>query len=147
MPALLERVRWDRIKVAQAAGTSDVTSDTVDLDADNGYRGVQFMVALGAIVSGAVTSVKVQESSDDSAWSDLAGTSITVADTDDDKIVVTDIYKPNKRYIRCIVDRGTQNATVDGVFALLYENNLEAVAQPSDVVGAEVHVSPAAGTA
>lgn len=147
MPALLERTRWDRVSAGVVAGTSDVTSATVDMAVDNGYRGVQFCVPFGVITSGAVTTVKVQESADDSNWADLAGTSITVADTDDDKMVLIDIYRPGKRYIRCIVDRGTQNAVVDGIFALLYENNMEPVSQSADVVGGEVHVSPAAGTA
>lgn len=144
---LLNQVRFDRVKTAQSAATTDVTSDSVDMASDNGYRGVTFLVHFGAIVSGAATSVKLQGSDDDSTFSDLTGTSVTVADTDDDKMTVIDLYRPVHRYVRCIVDRGTQNATVDAITAIMYENNLEAVSQSTDVQGSELHVSPAAGTA
>lgn len=147
MPAILESGRWDRISNAEAAATTDINSASVDMAADNGYEGVEFMVAFGTITSGAVTSVKVQGSTDDSSFSDLTGTSATVADTDDNKIVVVEIYKPTYRYLRVVVDRGTQNAVVDGIFARLHSNRLEAVSQSSDVISSEIHLSPAAGTA
>lgn len=137
-----------RIMNAVAAGTSDQTSSAVDTQ---GYEGVKFYTAFGAITSGAVTSVKVQQSSDDGsadAYADLAGTSISVADDDDNQVVVHDIYRPRERYLKVVVDRGTQNAVIDGIVAVLYGARKEPTTDDSTtVVGRETHTSPAEGTA
>ena len=148
MSALLEQVRIDRIKVSQAAGTSDITSDAVDMSVDGGYRGCLFNVHFGDATSGHVTKIKVQGSSDDSSYSDLTGTlSTALGDTSGDKLLVVDIYRPAHRYLKLVVDRGTQNVEIDTIEAILYENNTEKTAQSSDVDSSEIHISPAAGTA
>lgn len=130
---------------AGAAGTADVTSDTIDTQ---GYQGIMFIVPMGAIVSGAVTSIKVQQgtASNMSDAADLAGSAQTIADTADDTTFYTDIYRPTERYVRLIVDRGTQNATVGGIIALLYEPRVAPVTHGT-TVGGETAVSPAEGTA
>ena len=69
-----------RVMDAVAAGTSDQNSTAVDM---TGFESVQFIAMFGAIVSAAVTSVKLATSSDNSAWNDLLGTAITIADDDD----------------------------------------------------------------
>lgn len=130
-----------------AAGTTDVNSDVVDTA---NFDGCLFITAFGAIVAGAVTSVKIQQgaASNMSDAADLAGTAIAVADDDDNQIVIHDIYRPRERYLRATVDRGTQNATVDGQIAILYGPRVQPVTQDSTlVVSTEVHASPAEGTA
>ena len=137
-----------RVMNGVVAGTSDQTSSAIDT---KGFDGVKIYTAFGAITSGAVTSVKVQQSSDDGsadAYADLAGTSITVADDDDNQMTVHDIYRPRERYLKVVVDRGTQNAVIDGIIAVLYG----AIKEPTTsdtvtVVARETHVSPAEGTA
>lgn len=134
-----------RVMNAVAAGTTDSNGSTVDM---RGYGACQFIVAFGAITSGAVTSVKAQTSSDDSNWDDLEGTSITVADDDDNQVVVLDINNPRERYLRVVVDRGTQNAVIDSAVALQYNAIFEPVTHDATtVVGAEYHHAPAEGTA
>jgi hypothetical protein len=95
--------------------------------------------------------IKAQQSSDNGVadgWSDLEGTAVAVADDDDNQIVGLDIYKPLKRYVRCVVDRGTQNAVVDGVIAIQYGARALPTTQDATTVGAvELHVSPDEGTA
>jgi hypothetical protein len=50
---------------------------------------------------------------------DLAGSLHTaLADTDGNKCLVTDVFRPQKRYVRAVVTRGTANAVIDGVIAL-----------------------------
>lgn len=147
MNGLLHKIKADRVKVNQAAGTSDVNSDSVDM---SGFRGVMFVVTFGTITASAVTSVKGQQSSDDGSsdtFADLTGTSISVADSDDDKVVLLDIYRPNERYLRCVVDRGTANAEIDSITAFLYDPVNEPTTQTSDVARSELHVSPVEGTA
>lgn len=111
---------------AGAAGATDITSTAVDMA---GYDGCLFIVPFGAIVSGATTSIKLQQSSDDAAdddYTDLAGTGQTVADTDDNTTFLIDVRRPEKRYLKLIVSRAAQNATVGGVVAIPYGKNSRA---------------------
>lgn len=137
-----------RVMNAVAAGTTDQTSSAIDTQ---GFEGVKIYTAFGTITSGAVTSVKVQQSSDDAAadaYADLAGTSITVADDDDNQVVVHDIYRPQERYLKVVIDRGTQNAVIDGIIAVLYgADKMPTTDDSSTVVSRETHSSPAEGTA
>ena len=137
-------VKFTRVLDAVAAGTSDQNSSSVDMKS---FDAVTFVVGFGAITASAVTSIKLQGSADASAWSDLAGTAITVADTDDDKIVLAEINQPQHRYVRCVVDRGTQNAVIDFAVALQSKANKAPVTQSSSVLGSEFAQAPAAGTA
>ena len=134
-----------RVMDSVAAGTSDQTSTSVDM---KGFGNCQFVALFGTITAAAVTSVKVQTSSDDSSFNDLLGSAVTVADDDDDQAVVIDIGHPRERYLRCVIDRGTQNAVIDGVLAMQYEASNEPVSHDSStVVGSEFHHAPAEGTA
>lgn len=128
---------------AGAAGTTDINATSVDMA---NFEEVTFIVPFGAIVSGAVTSIKAQGSSDNSSFSDLEGSAQTIADTDDDKTFYVTINKPVHRYVRLVVDRGTQNATVGGIVAVQCMPRTVPVTHGTNVSG-ESHVSPAAGTA
>lgn len=128
---------------AGAAGTTAVNGAAVDL---SGVEEIMVIVPFGAIVSGAVTSIKWQEGSTSSPTTDVAGTSITVADTDDDTTKILRIVKPQNRYGRVVVSRATQNATVG---AILYVMTGSRTLPPTDgaTTAGETHISPAAGTA
>lgn len=134
-----------RINNAAAAATSDLNTSSVDMA---NFEGVKFYVVMGTVVSGAATSAKVGTSSDDSTFNDLLGSSQTIADDDDNQVVVIDIYRPLERYLRVTVLRATQNSTVDGVIAVQYGPRVLPTSDDSTtVVGREVHVSPIEGTA
>ncbi len=137
-------VKFTRVLDAVAAGTSDQDSSSVDMKS---FDAVTFAVGFGAITASAVTSVKLQGSDDDSSFSDLKGTAISVADSDDNKIVLAEINQPQERYVRCVVDRGTQNAVIDFAVAMQSKSNKAPVTQSSTVLGSEFHQAPAAGTA
>ena len=78
----------------------------------------------------------------------MLGTSVSVADSDDNQVVVLDIAQPLERYLRITIDRGTANAVIDGVFALQYLANSEPVTHDAtSVVDSEFHLAPAEGTA
>lgn len=143
---LAHNVSVSRPMTAQAAGTSTVNGAVVDMQ---GWDGVLFVALVGAIVSGAVTSLKAQQgaASDASDAADLAGTAVAIPDTGDDKVAVLDIYRPQERYVRPVVVRGTQNATVDGVIAIRYKGRKAPSALDATVIAAEMHQSPAEGTA
>ena len=144
---LSKNTKLTRVSNAVAAGTTDVESAVIDMQ---NFEGVQFVVAFGTITAGAVTSIKVQQGaqSDLSDAADLAGTGVAVADDDDNKIFYLDVYRPRERYVRLVVDRGTQNAVVDGIFAQQYSPRKKPTTHDTTTVGGgETHASPAEGTA
>jgi hypothetical protein len=146
---LSKQVKISRHANAAAAATTDVEpSSGVDMQ---GFEGVLFLVPFGAITGSAVTSIKAQQSDDNGVadgWSDIADSGVDVADDDDNQIAYVDVYKPLKRYVRCVVDRGTQNAVVDGIVALQYEPRAKPVTHDATtVVGGALVVSPDEGTA
>lgn len=146
---LTNEVKTILAKTTVAAGATDIT-DATAIDTQ-GFEGVRFIFSFGAITSGAATSVAaagLATSSPTPGTDDLAGTKITVADTDDDKIVILDIHKPAQRYIRPFVKRATQNAVLNSIVAELYgAPDKSPVAKDTSVASQELHVSPAVGTA
>ena len=133
-----------RVSNAVAAGTSDINSSSVDMQ---DFEACAFVVAFGAITATAVTSIHVETSSDNSTWNDVTGTSVTVADDDDNQLFYLDIVRPLEQYLRCVVDRGTANAVVDGIIAIQYGNRVGAVTHDATTVGGgEIHLSPSEGT-
>ncbi len=143
------RIKPDGSGFTVVAGTSTpLNSDIVDIA---GYEGVRFIMGFGAIVSGAVTSVKVQQGaiSSLSDAADLASSSVTIADTDDNKVCIIDVYRPNKRYLRLVTARATQNATLDFLAIEKYGPRKAPVTQDTTLVaaGIKILISPAEGTA
>lgn len=140
------RLKVDGTNYTGAAGTTDLTSEAVDTA---GFEGCRFIVGLGAITASAVTSVKVQQcDTSGGTYADLEGSSVTIADDDDNQIAIIDIFRPRERYLKFVTDRGTANAVVDFLLADLYSPRVGAVTQDTTtVVSTEVHVSPAEGTA
>ena len=138
-------VKITRLMNAVAAGTSDQLSSALDMQ---GFDGVMFLTSFGTITAGAVTSVEVHQcDTSGGSYAALAGSSIAVADDDDNQVVVHDIYRPRERYLKVNIDRGTQYAVIDGVVAIQYGARLQPATNDSaTVVSREVHASPAEGT-
>ncbi len=130
-----------------AAGQTTLTSEGIDT---RDFESCLVRVAFGAIVGGAATSIKLQQSDDDGStdgYSDIAGTAQTVADTDDNKIFQIDVHKPGKRWLTLIVLRATQDSTVDFIEAIAYNPLNAAPAAHATVGGTETFNTPAEGTA
>lgn len=128
---------------AGAAAQTAVNGAAQDL---SGVEEIMVVVPFGPITSGAVTSIKWQEGSTSSPTTDVAGTNITVADTDDNTTKILRIVKPRNRYGRVVVTRGTQDATVGAIFYVMTGSR---TLPPTDgaTTAQETHISPAAGTA
>ena len=107
------------------------------------------MPPLGTLASGAVTGMKAQQGNQAnlSDAADLAGTAVSIADAEDNELLVLDIYRPGERYVRAVVTRGTADATIDGVIAIQYGPRVLPVTQDATVAAIATHVSPAEGTA
>lgn len=138
-------VKITRVSNAEAAATTDIETTVVDMA---GFEGITWVVGFGTITGSAVTSIKAQQGaeSDLSDAADLEGTGVTVADDDDNQTKYLEVKHVQERYCRLVVDRGTQNAVVDGVWAFQYGPRKKPITQPTAVEG-EAHVAPAEGTA
>ena len=126
-----------------ASATSDVTSGIVDTA---GYEGAVIFTSLGT--ANATNTMKVQQNTANqtTGMADLTGTSITSGSSDEDLIV--NIHQPLERYLQVVVARGVATAVGD-IWCVLYgakESKLTANSVSGTQI-AELHVSPAEGTA
>ena len=130
---------------AGVAGAAAINGSTLDM---SGFEGVLVIVRFGAITSGAVTSIKMQQGAESnlSDAADLLGTGQTVADDDDDETFYIDLYRPVERYVRVVVSRATQNAVVASAEYVQYGAAKAPTSHGAGVSG-ETHVGVAEGTA
>jgi len=135
-----------RVVNAQAAGTTAVNGSAVDTQ---GFESCRFVALLGTLTATQVTSIKIQGSDDGSTnWVDMTGTLVgPAADGDGNKILISEIYKPSKRYVRCAVNRATANAVIDGVIAELFVPYRAPVTADTTVSAQEVNDNVFPGTA
>ena len=131
---------------AGVAATTAIKGSAIDM---SDYETCLFVVPFGTITAGAITSIKVQESVDttDGNFVDLAGTSVTVADSADNTTFYVEVTKPLKRYLRIYVSRGTQNAVVGATIAIQGCGRVKPSVQDTTISGGELWVSPSEGTA
>lgn len=132
------------VKVADhsAAATTDVTSSIVDTA---GYQGVVFFTSFGT--ANATNTIKVQQNTANqtTGMSDLEGTSVTSGSSDED--VIVEVHKPVERYLQVVAARGS-SSTLESVWACLYNGDASVATNTvSGTQKAELHVSPAEGTA
>lgn len=127
------------ITVTNGAAAATAINGAI-LDMAN-FKAVLFLLQFGAIVTAAVTSFKVSQSdnSDMSSSEDITGSNQTVADSDDEKTFYCDVI-PTKRYVRLIVSRATQNATVSAI-AIKYGSASNPIAQATPVLGETIGVA------
>lgn len=129
---LTSSVKTVRVMNAVAAGTTVQNSTGVDM---TGYEAVRFVALLGALTATQVTNLGIQESDDNATWgATIAATqTANAADADGNKLLITDLFRPTKRYVRAVVSRGTANAVIDGVLAELYRAANAAVSADATV--------------
>jgi hypothetical protein len=58
-----------------------------------------------------------------------------------------DVYRPVEQYLKLVVDRATQNATVSSIIAIKYNAGSRPTTQGAGVTGGETFNWPAEGTA
>lgn len=116
MPNILPAEKTTRVINATAAGTTAVNGTGVDMQ---DFESVKFEVSIGTLSATQVTSLKAQGSSDNSTWADITGAATAaMADGDSNKMLILEVYRPQQRYVRCVVNRGTANAVVDSGVAV-----------------------------
>jgi hypothetical protein len=140
---LLNNAKILAVGAAAAAGTSDVTGAAVDTA---GYQGVVFFTRFGT--AAANNTLKVQQDTvvGMGGAADLVGS--LVGGGASDELIIVEVHKPREQFVRAVALRGT-STTCDGIYAILYGANEPQLANNSlsGTQKAELHVSPAEGTA
>ncbi|MCW5777452.1 MAG: hypothetical protein KIS87_13530 [Phycisphaeraceae bacterium] len=145
---LLSLVSAQRCLNAVAAGTTVQNGTGVNLA---GFDGVLFVLGVGALTANQVTALKAQQSSDNAsadAYDDLEGTLVgPLLDADGNKLLILDVYRPEKQWVRPVVNRATANAVIDFVLAIPYCSRGVPTSYGSTVAATKAVVTPAEGTA
>lgn len=139
------KTKVTRCKNAVSAGSAPVADATV-IDS-RGFHSTEFLFLVGTIVSGAVTTAQVWGSEDVGGSPDdfelLAGATVSIADDEDNGVARIEVRTPTKRYLRPVLLRSTQNATLDGIVCIQHGPESSPVTDGATVVGAATVVKPA----
>lgn len=130
-----------------AAGVTTITPSGLDC---SGCDHVRFVVQWGAITATGVQSAEIHQSSDDGAvdtYTAIAGTNVSVADDDDNKLTVIDIINPREAWLKCVINRATANSEVNGIIAIQDMGAAPSTMIAGDVQGYEKHIYAAEGAA
>lgn len=126
---------------ATAAGQTAINGTSFDMLASFGgpFDCILFIAALGALTASQQTILKAQGSVDNATWTGTGGDLLAShqgppPDGDGNKLLVLDIFRPQFRYVRPVVSRGTANAAVDAVIGIAYNaHSLPITSQPATV--------------
>lgn len=108
---------------ATVAGSSNINGAGYDLVGSFGgpFDGMQFICSMGTLNATQTTSIKMQGSADNSTWTDIATSQQGPAnDGDSNKLLITEAYRIQYRYVRPVVVRGTANAVIDSVVGIAF---------------------------
>jgi hypothetical protein len=142
-PTIFTGYLSDNIKVtvdnATAAGTSAIDSTSIDM---TGFDGVLFIVKLGTAAANNTAKAQEDTVTGFGTVQDLAG-SLTAAGVTN-KVLMIDIERPTKQWVRVEVARGT-STTIDSILAIQYKARSLPITQLLTTIK-QLH-EPAEGTA
>lgn len=133
--------------LSYASGTATRNSTAINMA---GFEWVMFVVQFATIAASAVTSVKLQQSSDNGSaddFSDVENSAITVANDDDNQLFVAAQVRPGKQYVRCVVVKDGTNAAAESAVAIQGGGGGPNLASVTDALTLELAASPSEGTA
>ncbi|HEV7293490.1 MAG TPA: hypothetical protein VGN79_14340 [Devosia sp.] len=131
---LLNNVEFVVAEAPASAAQTEIVTDVIDM---SGFHGVTFVAYLGDVTSGSVLGFVVDHSEDGvTGWDDLEGPLAHTADADDadGKMLVLDVVRPERRYLRARLTRNTQSAAINGIFAVKYGPSQAPVTQGASVL-------------
>ena len=141
--SLLKCSKVDKVLVATVAGTADtLNGDILDLANDDS---VLLIAILGDVTTTAVLTLKAYcgdaPALGDGAYKTATATVTADATSADNKLLVLDVIKPGKRYVRADLVRATANAVIDGIIAIRYNARNIPTTQPADVVDSDIQIN------
>lgn len=139
---LLPNCKIVRVKNAVAAGTTDQDTDVIDMTANERFNAVMFVALLGDVTATSVLSIGVYQNTASSTSSPtptlLAASKTTdftagAADADN-KLLVSEVIRFDPSlgtFLFARLKRGTANAVIDGIIAVLFDASQYPVAAHS----------------
>lgn len=129
-----------------AAGFGDtLNGDIIDLLSGGSFDSVCFIAKMGDVAATAVATLKAYAGNEaalgDGAYKTATATVTADATSADNKLLVLDVVKPGKRYIRPDFVRATANIAVESIIAIKYNARSMPVTQGSDVVHSNISVN------
>lgn len=133
---LTDQTKTILVELSATAGTSELTSDVVDM---SGFRGARAIGMLGDVTSGSVLTLNFKSNSANSTSSptpvtETSATFTAGASDADGKTLICDVSKPTGRYVFATLTRETQNAVVVGILIELYDPYVLPVTADSNVI-------------
>jgi hypothetical protein len=107
-----------------AAGTTKRTSSILDM---SGWEGVVFVAGLGTLLENGTLDVFVEQNTANqtSGMARLATTTAYTATAADallsQSCIVVDVFRPQERYLQCIITPAAANAVILGIVAIKYK--------------------------
>lgn len=142
----LQNHQIDQVDGYVAAGVAPQSSDILDM---SGWDGVVFVAGFGTLIEAGTLDVYVEQNTANSA-SGMARLATTTAHTVTaanalltQSCIVVDVYRPQERYVRCVVDPSDQNAVILGVVAIRYRGSKGPVIQNANVLKSTTLAGPA----
>lgn len=136
----------DQVDGYVAAGVAPMESDILDM---SGFDGVVFVAGLGTIIENGTIDVYVEQNTANSAsgMARLATTAVHTVTAANalltQSCIVVDVYRPQERYVRCVVDPSVSNAVLLGVVAIRYKGAKGAITQNGNVLKSTQLAGPA----
>lgn len=133
---LSDCVKTVYVEAAAIAGTSELTSDVVDMA---GFDAVRVIGILGDVTDTSVVTLNLKSNSANSTSSptpttEASATYTAGASDADNKLLTVDVVRPTGRYVFATLTRTTANAVVNGIILELYRSRTVPVSQDSTVI-------------
>lgn len=128
---IFENCMITKVMNAVAAGQTDQTTDEIDMA---GYDWLIWIASIGAITSGAATTMVAKAASTSGgSLTALTGGTVTIADDQDNKLCIIEVLNPQTRYHKAVITRATQDSVINCVIAI-YGRGPKPVTQGSTVM-------------
>jgi hypothetical protein len=117
MRNFLENEKTIRVMSSATGGTGTTASSIVDMV---GFDSAAFIALAGAVTSSGTITMTVQgnDSTSTAGFADLEGANAQLGSDDDEGLLIVEVYRPAKRYLRAVVNCETANGEVDGILCL-----------------------------
>lgn len=146
--SLLKGCVFTKTSSAKVAGVDDIVDGAIiDMSSptEGEFDSVCFVAVLGTVLTTAVDTLKafcgnVANLSDGAYKSAVA--SVTASGTNtNENLLILDVVKPGKRYVRCDLVLDTANSVVDSIIAIRYNAKALPTVQTSAVADSNISVN------
>ncbi len=112
-------VKATLVQVGLVDGQSDPESDPVDMQ---GYEGVVFVGNINTVTGAATVKLTPEQSTATGGSYSAISTAANIISTagSADKFLMTDVYRPRERFVKCLLTRAGANSVYGGTMAYQY---------------------------